>query len=225
MDFNDHIKIFNELLLKKQPSNFSPSWICTNNPKSYRYFRKNITTETGSIDWDKITSSLDRSFQNKWVRYRYKQSKPYEKQSEVDLVLTKYKDKLYMFICILKKEDRIFQDRMIVSLVRLGQRGNILAQQEVVKWVSYIVDDWIDRYPQIHKWKGYRDEVDGKIKSCIRCYRYTGSFLGYLFRTLEYSARGKPPICSLDDKMFDGDKTRIDFVVCENQYTFDTMNK
>lgn len=216
MDFNDHIKILNELLLKKQPSNFSPSWIYTNNSKSYRYFRKNIITETGSIDWDKITSSLDKPLQNKWVRYRYKQLKPYAKQSEVDLVLTKYKDKLYMFICILKKEDRIFQDRMIVSLVRLGQKGNILAQQEVIKWVSYIVDDWIDRYPQIHKWKGYRDEVDDKIRSCIRCYRYTGSFLGYLFRTLEYSARGKPPVCSLDDKMFDGTKTRIDFIACEN---------
>jgi hypothetical protein len=225
MDFDVAILNLNKILEEKQPSNFSPSWIYTNNPKSYRYFRKNIITENGSIDWDKITSSLDRSFQNKWVRYRYKQSKPYEKQSEVDLVLTKYKDKLYMFICILKKEDRIFQDRMIVSLVRLGQKGNIIAQQEVVKWVSYIVDDWIDKYRQIHKWKGYRDEVDDKIRSCIRCYRYTGSFLGYLFRTLEYSARGKPPICSLDDKMFDGDKTRIDFVVCENQYTFDTMNK
>ena len=225
MDFDYHIKTINSSLYKHQPLTFSPSWIYKNTPSAYRYFWKNIKTETDSIDWDKITSSLDRSFQKKWIRYRYKQSKPYEKQSEIDLILTKYKDKLYMFICILKKEDRIFQDRMIVSLVRLGQKGNILAQQEVIKWVSYIVDDWIDRYPQIHKWKGYRDEVDDKIRSCIRCYRYTGSFLGYLFRTLEYSARGKPPICSLDDKMFDGDKTRIDFVVCENQYTFDTINQ
>ena len=216
MVFKDVIKNLNQILEEKQPSKFSPTWILENNPQVYHYIWKNIRTETNEIDWDKITSSLDRSFQRKWIRYRHKQSKPYEKQSEVDLILTKYKDKLYMFICTLKKEDRIFQDRMIVSLVRLGQKGNILAQQEVIRWVSYIVDDWIDRYPQIYKWKGYRDEVDDKIRSCIRCYRYTGSFLGYLFRTLEYSARGKPPIYSLDDKMFDGTKTRIDFISCEN---------
>ena len=218
MVFKDVIKNLNQILEKKQPSKFNPTWILENNPQVYRYIWKNIRTETNEIDWDKITSSLDRSFQRKWVRYRYKQSKPYEKQSEVDLILTKYKDKLYMFICTLKKEDRIFQDRMIVSLVRLGQKGNILAQQEVIRWVSYIVDDWIDRYPQIYKWKGYRDEVDDKIRNCIRCYRYTGSFLGYLFRTLEYSARGKPPIVSLNDTLFNGSKTLEEYAKVEEDW-------
>ena len=48
-------------------------------------------------------------------------------------------------------------------------------------------------------------------------YRYTGSFLGYLFKTLEYSARGKPPIVSFDDKIGDTGKTRIDYYVAENE--------
>jgi hypothetical protein len=139
----------------------------------------------------------------------------YEKQDEVDVILTRYKDRLYTFICSSTKEDKMMQNRMLVSLVRIGQRGNISAQQEVIKWVTYIVDDWIDKYPQIYKWRGYKDEVDERIKGCIRCYRYTGSFLGYLFRTLEFSARGKPPICSLDDKFLDGNTTRIDYIVSE----------
>ena len=63
----------------------------------------------------------------------------------------------------------------------------------------------------MYRWKGYEDEVSDKVRVCIRCYRYTGSFLGYLFKTLEYSARGKPPMVSLDDKILDGAKTRIEY--------------
>jgi hypothetical protein len=77
-------------------------------------------------------------------------------------------------------------------LVRVTQRGNICAENELVEWVQYITNDWSDRYPQIWKWRGRNGEVVGKIKACIRCYKYTGSFLGYLFKTLEYSARGLP---------------------------------
>jgi hypothetical protein len=100
--------------------------------------------------------------------------------------------------------------------VRVAQRGNILAQKEAVKWVTYIVDDWIEKYWQICRWKGYTDEIEEKIEGCVRRYRYTGSFIGYLFKTLEYSARGKPPQYSLDDSVLDGAKTRIDFIIEDN---------
>lgn len=77
------------------------------------------------------------------------------------------------------------------------------------------MNDWIEKYWQIRKWKGYTDEVEEKIVGCIRCYKYTGSFLGYLFRTLEYSARGIVPLCkySLDDPVFDGKETKINYVI------------
>lgn len=104
---------------------------------------------------------------------------------------------------------------MVIRLVRIGQRGNVCAQEELVQWVTYITDDWIDRYLQIYRWKGYEDEVSDKIRACIRCYRCTGSFLGYLFKTHEYSARGKPPLVSLNDKILDGNKTRIEYVRIE----------
>ena len=100
---------------------------------------------------------------------------------------------------------------MIIRLVRLSQRGNILAETELLKWVKFVTDDWLDCYPQMYRWKGYEDEVPDRIRACIRCYRYTGSFLGYLFKTLEYSAYGKPPMVSLDDKILDGAKTRIEY--------------
>lgn len=216
LDFDTSISILNTALTEKSPEKLSASWIYKNTPNVYRYVWKNVRSDTGNIDWDRVTSCLDKVFQRRWVRYRYKQVKLYEKQEEVDVILTKYKDHLYTFICSTTKEERVMQNKMIVSLVRIGQRGNISAQREIIKWVMYIADDWIDRYPQIYKWRGYKDVVEDKIRSCIRCYRYTGSFLGYLFRTLEYSARGKPPICSLDDKFLDGKTTRIDYIITEN---------
>jgi len=215
MDFCNAIKLLNKTLAEKEPLAFSSSWIYTNVPTVYHFVRNNYRTENDLIDWDIVTKSLDRSFAKRWTRYRYKQAKLYEKRSEVDAVLSRYKDKLYTFFAPATKEDKQIQDRMIIRLVRIGQRGNVCAQEELVQWVTFITDDWIDRYPQMYRWKGYEDEVPDKIRACIRCYRYTGSFLGYLFKTLEYSARGKPPLVSLDDKILDGTKTRIEYARAE----------
>lgn len=215
MTFAKAVRLLNTTLTEKQPSTFSSSWIYFNTPSVYHFVRVNYRTENDHIDWDIITQSLDRSFAKRWTRYRYKQARLYKKRSDVDAVLERYKDKLYTFFAPASKEDKQIQDLMIIRLVRIGQRGNISAQEELVQWVTYVTDDWIDRYPQMYRWKGYEDEVPDKIRACIRCYRYTGSFLGYLFKTLEYSARGKPPLVSLDDKIIDGAKTRIEYARAE----------
>ena len=213
MEFDIAIKCLNKLLKEKQPKEFSSSWIKINAKTLYQYIHKNIITENNDIDWDRVTSSLDRSFQRRWIEPRQKRLEPYELRSEVDAILAKYKDKLYTILAPLNEEDKIIQHSMVVSLVRIGQKGNISAQKELVKWLMYITDDWIDRYSQICRWKGYTDEVENTIKNCIRLYRYSGSFFNYLFRTLEYSARGKPPVYSLDDPRLNPKKTRIDFLI------------
>lgn len=217
MTFHRHIKILNKVLSEKQPLSFNPSWVVQNAPSTYQYFRKNTRTETNKIDWDIITSNLERPFQKRWTRYRYKNAKKYENQDELNLVLNKYKNKLYTFISPVDDKDREIRNRIIISLVRIAQKGNVLAQDELIKWITFVIDVWLEKYYQVFKWKGYPDEVEDKIKGCIRCYKYTGSFIGYLFKTLEYSARGKPPQCSINDKLFDGESERIDFVVQETE--------
>jgi len=218
MKFETVIEILNESLKQKQPLKITSTWVVKNTPQAYRYIQKNIRTETGSIDWDRVTSLLDRDFQKRWMRYRRKVVKPYENRAEVDLVLTKHKDKLYTFITSLEDEDFASRDKILVSLVRLSQKGNVLAQQELVDLLRYTTDDWIDRFYYLKKWRGYTDDVEDKIKGCIRCYRYTGSFLGYLYKTLEYSGRGIVSIqkYSLDDTVLDGARTKIDYVVVED---------
>jgi hypothetical protein len=220
MDLKGAISQISIVLEKHQPETFSSTWIYTHAPQAYRYVFKNVRLDTGGIDWDAITSKLDRAQQKRWTRYRYKQAKPYARQSEVDMILNRYQGRLYTFIAQATEEDKKIQDRMIIRLVRLSQRGNVLAQAELIKWVTYVTNDWLDQYPQMYRWKGYEDEVPDKIKTCIRCYRYTGSFLGYLFKTLEYSARGKPPRVSLDDKIFDGNATRVEYAKVDDLVKF-----
>ena len=216
MDFRSAIKILNTSLKEQQPQEFSCSWILKNNPSVYRYIYKNVRTENNSIDWDRVTIHLHKYLQKRWIRYRRKQAKPYENQNEVDKITNKYKSKLYTFMTPIDNKDKHIRDYIIVALVRISQKGNVLARKELIGWIRYIVDDWVDKYPQIWRWRGYSDPIEEKIDGCILRYRYTGSFLGYLFKTLEYSSKGLRPLCSLDDPILGGAKTRIDYVI-QNQ--------
>lgn len=124
---------------------------------------------------------------------------------------------MYVFIGVLNQKDKNLRDKIIVSLVRLSQKGNTLAQNTLYYWVRFVVDDWIDKYPHVWRWRAYSDSIEDKIAGCARGYRYTGSFLGYLFKTLEYSAKALKPLYSLDDPFLDGSKTRIDYIIHDQQ--------
>ena len=219
MTFRLVIKLLKKTLKEKQPETFSSTWILKENPSIYRYIWKNIRTENNDIDWDKITSKIDRKFQKRWVRYRLKFVKIYQNQIEVDLIISKHKDKLYTLMISTNLKDERSREKIIVALVRISQKGNILAQQELTRWLMFIVEEWIERNWQIRKWKGYTDDVEDKIKGCIRRYKYTGTFLGYLFKTLEYSGRGIQPLLkySLDDTVFEGNETKINYLIHDQQ--------
>lgn len=86
------------------------------------------------------------------------------------------------------------------------------AKQEIIKLVRFTIDEWIEHCPKISRWKGYEYLIKKRIEGCIRCYRYSGSFMGYLFKTLEYAGKGLRPITeySLDEPLYSGQKKRID---------------
>jgi hypothetical protein len=162
----------------------------------------------------RFTYGLERKYLKRWTHYKRKPAKQYENQAEVDLILIKYQDKIYTFVAPIDDTDREIRNRIIIAFVRIAQKGNILAQQELVKWMRYVVDDWVEKYYPLFKWKGYGEDINEKIRGCIRGYKYTGSFVGYLFKTLQYSARGMRPLqaWSLDDPVGEDGATRVDFV-------------
>jgi hypothetical protein len=91
------------------------------------------------------------------------------------------------------------RDIIIISLVRIAQKGNVIAKEEIIKLVRFTIDDWIERCPTLSSWKGYESLISKRIEGCIRCYRYSGTFIGYLFKTLEYAGRGLITTYSMDN--------------------------
>ena len=169
------------------------------------------------MDWDRITFALDWKFQSRWKPARRpKRRNSYEDPIEVETVLKRYNETLYVFISCSNPVDRRNQDAICIVLVRLAQQGNLSAKQTIVNLVRYTIDDWIDRYHCMSRWRGYDDEIQKRLETCIRLYRYTGSFLNYVFRTLLYAGRSLRPLLvySLDDPItFGAKRNNIENVV------------
>jgi hypothetical protein len=216
MDFDETISILNRLLAGNDPATFSSSWILKNAPECYRFIQRNVRTDAGRIDWDKVTQALEWKFQRRWTPLRKPKSRvPYEDSSEVNAILDKYPCKLYVFLAPSDQNDRRIRNIISVSLVRLAQYGNLLAKREAMKLVRYTIDDWIGRYRFLSRWEGYDENIQECLERCIRRYRYTGSFLNYVFRTLQYAGRWLKPLYAFslhDPVTFGSAKCRIENV-------------
>jgi hypothetical protein len=224
MDFDSAVKAINKLLAEIQPHAFNSSWIQRYAPHIYRFFQKNIRRENGGIDWDRITRALDRKFQKQWITSRHNGTKLYRSETEVNIILHKYDDKLYSFLTPADKDNNSVRDIISIALVRIAQKGNVTARQEIIKLVRFTIDEWIEHNPRISRWEGYEYLLQKSIEDCIRRYRYSGSFMGYLFKTLEYAGRGLRPIVvhSLDDSSYPGGRKRID-TIAQNPETGDLL--
>jgi hypothetical protein len=217
MDFKDFTMRLNALVSRKRPEVLTSSWIFKNAPECYRFIRKNIRTDWNSIDWDQVTSVLDWKYQRRWMRKRSpKRLRPYENRNEVDAILNRYRYKLYVFVVPADRADRHLRDIISIRLVRLAQRGNVAAKQEIMGLVRDAVEEWLDRPGYMSRWRGYDEKIQNTIEGCIRRYRYTGSFFRYVYRTFQYAGRGIQPIYaySLDEPVaIDADKRKIETVV------------
>jgi hypothetical protein len=205
VNFTTAITTLNALLTSLRPTEFNSSWIRAHAPRCYRFFQRNVRREYGGIDWDSVTAALDRKFQRLWKpAQQWPPRKSYEDSSEIETILKKHPGKLYVFISPRDKNDRRLADRIGISFVRLAQRGNLLARRQLCELVRFTVDRWIERHETIARWCGHEEELQSQLTACIRRYRYTGSFLTYVFPTLEYAGRGIMParMYSLDPAMF-----------------------
>ena len=204
MNLEKAIININRSLIKKQPISFNPVWIKYRCKVSYIFIIKNIKNEFNDPDWDYVVSRLERCNQKLWLKTgrRNKKDTPiYSDKDELDVILKKYNSKLYTFLACQNKDDKCICDWISIRLVRIAQKGNLLAKDKIIILLKYLVDQWIEYDRSLFGWKGYNELVIEHIEACIRRFRYAGSFLGYLYRTLEYSGRGLVPLekFSFDD--------------------------
>jgi hypothetical protein len=215
MDIKQAIKNIDRSIIKKNPQSFHPNWIKYRCKASYKYIVNNTKDEFNQTDWDLIISQLQRYNQGLWLkkkRGKRKLMSLYEDKEELDVIINKYKEKLYTFISRENKEDKLICDLISIKLVRLSQKGNSLAKDKALTMLKYLVDYWIEFDRSFFNWKGYNDLADNHIDACIRRFRYAGSFVGYLYRTLEFSGRGLTPLekFSLDDYSLVSNKRKIE---------------
>jgi hypothetical protein len=218
-DFKKASEALNTVLKLKRPKSFDPLWIEQQNESLYKYLSGHVRTETGMVDWDAVTIALERRFQKRWYWYNKRKAitiAPYENKEELDIILDKYQTKSYTVFVQENEDDLKIRDKILISLVRVSQKGNVLAQQKLIDWLTFIITEWIENSKHIAKFKGYPDGIKENIQQCIRCYRYTGTFIGYLYKTFLYSARGLRSTCSLNDPIGKGNKTRVDYVIQED---------
>ena len=207
MDFDQAIERLTQALEKWKPERFNRYWIYWHEPKVYKFVTKNIKTELGRTDWDRITLKLDRSLQARWHEERIGSLQPYSNPQEVEIALRKYWDKRYVFFTDEREDDEV-RNLISVTLVRLAQRGNVKAEEELMEFLIFMVGDWADRYPMLWYWRWDTSRLREQCKYCIYHYRYTGTFPGYLFKTLEYAAMRLPRPLFLDKEKFEGESER-----------------
>jgi len=214
------VATLNKLLLQNSPTVFNSTWILKRAPNCYRLIRKHIRSDVGRIDWDKITSALELKHQKLWTPLQKRKPKPYRDIEEIGLILSRHRKKLYVFIAPADARDLQIRDEIAIALVRVAQAGNLLATTKVVELLRYTIDGWFDSHSCISRWRGREDRIREHLKGCIRRYRYSGSFLRYVFRTLEYAGRGIVSLhaCSLDDPIaLDARQRRIENVVHDSE--------
>jgi len=220
MNYERAIKNINRSISKRQPSTFNPARIRNCVRKSYDFISKNVETESGDVDWDQVVRCLSHDYQKLWLKEskRKKKIQLYKDKAEVDAILNKYKDELYTFLVQADKEDKKVCDEISIRLVRTAQKGNILARKKAIYFIKQVVDYWIETR-NLQNWRGYNDLLEKNIDGCIRRYRYSGSFLVYLHRTLEYSGRGLRPleVFSLDECSAITGRKKSDNVVYDSE--------
>ncbi|MEI7498270.1 MAG: hypothetical protein WCK11_03250 [Candidatus Falkowbacteria bacterium] len=221
MNFDQALKNINRSLSKKQPITFDDVWIKHRLKVSYKFIKENIITELGGIDWDAVVCRLDYKHQKLWYKgVKIKQGiELYNNNAEVEIALSRYREKLYTFLVQINKEDKIICNLICIKLVRVAQKGNLLAKQRLISLLTGLTNQWIDNQ-KLKNWRGYNDKIEQNIERCIRRYRYSGSFYVYLFRTLEYAGRGLRPLesFSLDDFNPVTEKRRSDNLVYDDDY-------
>lgn len=218
MDLVQTAAFITKRLAKKQPHTFTALWVRINAPRAYHFIKSNIKNEFGDTDWDQVIRSLDRPFQRRWMgesgKRRKKPRPKYQSKEEVDIILQKYRKKLYTFIAPADRADYYLCDIITIALVRIAQKGNTIAKQKVEELVYDIVCGWLERNRRLVRWNANKDKISGQIDRCIRRFRYAGTFLGYLFRTLEQAGMGLPPfyLHSLDVTFPDSDTRKVEMV-------------
>jgi hypothetical protein len=178
-----------KLVLKHKPYSIDEKWIRKHSRKSHKYILEN------NLSWDSITRLLDRSIQRKWNRKAKKKKVPESfNDYEVENFLSTHSKHLYVFVVFTNEQEFELCDYLSIQLVRMAQSGNICASETLLHLYEDIFLRWKENDKLIIRYRSYEEKIHEHFFGCVRRYRYSGSFIGYLKRTLQLQALTLPKI-------------------------------
>jgi hypothetical protein len=153
------------------------------------------TPDQKNIDWHTVIKELDPAWQDRWHPRRVDMMtgvEEYEDITEVDAILNKYREQLYLFFSTQGKKDRDMRDTICHELIRVAQKGNVDAKDTIITYATFTMDDWIDRIPRLACFRTLPEVSNNRLKKCIRGYQFWKNgpaFFGYLYASLIAEAK------------------------------------
>ena len=175
------------------PKNLSPRYIYNNYPDLYYCFISNLRTAKNVVDWTPVVKKLDPEFQVMWLQKpvlgEVEPKKHYRDLEELDLVLKKHQNKLYLLVD--PNANRNERDEILQDLVSLAKNGNDDAFDKVSEFAEYIVQNWIEKRQLPASVANHMMQVRERIKRSIYLYAggVRGSYSLYLFVTVKLMSR------------------------------------
>jgi len=83
---------------------------------------------------------MDPVYHRRWKPRGRSKPASYTNADEFNLVLNRYREKLYVFVAPADAYDRRTRDMISIALVRVARNGNILAKQELMELVGHTID-------------------------------------------------------------------------------------
>ena len=220
--FKENVAELRELLIKHNPTLFSPRWIEKTDNRLYRRL-VNYRDHEGEVDWNAIVGELEEDWQPRWKhappRKKLKDYLPKEQYSNIREVDSVVKQNNTGMVNLLIAED--FSDKSADNfcrgLIRLAQKGNKDAVQRLADQVMVVVQEWMDKYPEM---EAYKINTHAARDTVIRCMYYFNSedessrFMPYVLKSLRLKAKGmqKQIPKSLDQTLGDSNRTQHDLL-------------
>lgn len=194
--FKQVIITLNTLLKTHKPLEFNTRWIRRHNCGLLGQIWHHVRTpDNKAIDWDAIIKELDPIWQTKWHPRRHDYMagvKEYENSTEVDAIVSNYRENLYVFFSCESKQERDMRNIISHELLQIAQKGNINAEDALIMYATFTMNDWIDRNPRLASFRIFPDKSAHRLKKCIHGYQEWedgAPFFGYLYASLIAEAK------------------------------------
>ena len=197
---------FKALLEKEDPKSLSPKWIRNTSSNLYNRIVNNFCDRYGEVDWNKFKKAIPLLWRNRWIETSVIEK--YRNKEELDVVLSKYKDEMYVLFMNGKKEMERGEE-IWADLIKLAQKGNQDAYDVVSRIAGEVVDDYIKNKEDPDDSSLYleldKDVKEKVIDRCIRLYKpdIEGYFKNYLLKSIGFNIKKRGYKYSMDNKKDD----------------------